>query len=108
MVRIRSVHFEVSVTNNCVHWFQTSKDDQNPNSEDAEESDTSDEESENGEETSEATASAEIQRAVRGIDNAFKEVDMYAIPHPGTKVVRSSESNELRVTGTSLIVKIIS
>ena len=43
------------------------------------------------------SVSEEIQN---GIDNAFKEVDMYAIPHPGKKVAKSSEAHQLRVKGT--------
>ena len=36
---------------------------------------------------------------MKGIDNAFNEVDMYALPHPGETVAHSSESSQLHVTG---------
>lgn len=53
-------------------------------------------------------SSAEIARAVKGIKLAFKEVDIYAIPHPGEKVAFGKEnqsSNEsISVSGKVAII----
>ena len=57
------------------------------------------EESSEDESDDDVGASEEIQNAVKGIDNAFNEVDMYALPHPGETVAHSSESSQLHVTG---------
>ena len=40
-----------------------------------------------------------MKDAVNGIDNAFREVDVFAVPHPGNQVTRASEEKEMRVSG---------
>ena len=58
-----------------------------------------DEEQEQEEGKEDEGASEEIQNAVKGIDKAFREVDVSALPHPGDKVAKSSSSAQLHVSG---------
>ena len=79
---------------------ESDEDTSDEDDEDDDDHDEEDVEGEGEEAANKISVSEEIQNAVKGIDNAFKEVDMYAIPHPGKKVAKSSEAHQLRVKGT--------
>lgn len=44
-------------------------------------------------------AKKEISNAVVGIKKAFREVDMYALPHPGQTVIEASVGSSIYVSG---------
>ena len=44
-------------------------------------------------------ASREIRDAVNGIIKCFEQVDVYAVPGPGSKVIKASEASAIQVSG---------